>query len=183
MESSKNFWDCEIKSCGVTNNSNETSLAAISHRAICFSPFSKMKFSLMRNKWMEGMEISPQPPPPRHHANFFKLKLQQGNFLFNLSKSKLIMLFWLLLLEGYEVADFLGNCKGFQSKISTSFKGHSIFFIRTPSDDRNLNPQSFVRTLYTYIYVAVNFLSQVILDFFCFWVGWCMLMKIKQKEK
>ena len=63
------------------------------------------------------------------------------------------MLFLLLLLEGYEVADFWGNCKGFQSKISTSFEGHSIFFICTPSDDRNLNPQSFIHTLYTYIYM------------------------------
>lgn len=61
MESSKNFWDCKIKSCGVTNNLNETSLAAISHRAICFSPSSKMKFSLMRTKWMEHMEIPPLP--------------------------------------------------------------------------------------------------------------------------
>ena len=70
MESSKNFWDCKIKSCGVTNN--ETSLAAISHRAICFSPFSKMKFSLMRTKWMERMEI---PPPP---ANFFYWNCSKG---------------------------------------------------------------------------------------------------------
>ena len=62
MESSKNFGDCKIKSCSVTNNSNETSLAAISYRAICFSPFSKMKFSLMCNKWMKRMKI-PSPPP------------------------------------------------------------------------------------------------------------------------
>ena len=86
-----------------------------------------MKFSHMRDKWMEHMEIS-HPPS----AKFFLTEMQQGNFLINLSKSKLKMLFLLLLLEGYEVEDFWGNSKGFQSKISTSFKGHFIFFIRTP---------------------------------------------------
>ena len=166
MESSKNFWDCKIKSCCVTNNLNETSLAAISHRAICFSPFSKMKFSLMRTKWMERMEIPPPPLPI-----FFYWNCSKGTSCLIWAKVNKKCFFCCYCLKAMKWQISEATAKAFNPKYQLPSRDIP-FFLSAPLRWQESEPSKFYpHPLYIYIYVAVNFLSQVIFYFFCFQVG------------
>ena len=165
MESSKNFWDCKIKSCGVTNNLNETSLAAISHRAICFSPFSKMKFSLMRTKWMERMEIPPLPI-------FFYWNCSKGTSCLIWAKVNKKCFFCCYCLKAMKWQISEATAKAFNPKYQLPSRDIP-FFLSAPPQMTGIWTLKVSSTpfIHIYIYVAVNFLSQVIFYFFCFRVG------------
>ena len=147
MESSKNFWDCKIKSCGVTNNLNETSLAAISHRAICFSPFSKMKFSLMRTKWMERMEI---PPPCQF---FFYWNCSKGTSCLIWAKVNKKCFFCCYCLKAMKWQISEATAKAFNPKYQLPSRDIPFFLSAPPQMTGIWTLKFYPHPLYIYIYM------------------------------